>query len=182
MLHVAHACDGAMPKVPTVFSSRHGDCTGAVELMTELAHEAPVTAGAFSHSVHNTAAGLYSIVGDNAQPSSSTAGGAESFGSGIIEALAVLARSSEGRVLLVVADAPLPDVFEPFTEEPSAPYAVGLLLARGGEGARVTFSLGRAAPASSAWPDAVEFLRWLLSNEPATAIGRARNRLDCARG
>ena len=165
-----------------MFSSRHGDCAGAVELMTELAHETPVTAGAFSHAVHNTAAGLYSIVGDNAQPSSSTAGGADSFASGIIEALSVLARSSEGRVLLVVADAPLPDVLAHFTGEPSAPYAVALLLARAGDGARVTFSPGGAAPAPSAWPDAVEFLRWLLSNEPSTTLGRTRNRLGCVRG
>ena len=179
MLHGAHAVDAM--DVPTVFASRHGDCEGALDLMTELATGRPVTAAAFSHSVHNTAAGLHSIVAKNAQPSSSTAGGPESFGSGFIEALGLLRRVAGGRVLLVMADAPVPEVFARFTSEPSAPYAVALLLAPEGEGARVTVTLESGDGPTPPWPDAVEFLRWLLSTEPAAVIGRGRLRLCCAR-
>jgi hypothetical protein len=179
MLHVAHAADA--PGVPTVFASRHGDCAGALDLMTDLASATPVTAGAFSHSVHNTAAGLHSIVTGNDQPSTSTAGGSESFGGGILEALGLLRRSPGGAVLLVMADAPLPAVFAGFTPEPAVPYAVALLLARDGDGTRVTVGAGRDEAPRPPWPDAVELVRWLVCREHAAVIGRGRNALRWTR-
>jgi hypothetical protein len=177
MLHVLQAIDA--PQIPTVFASRHGDCAGALDLMTDLAEATPITAGAFSHSVHNTAAGLHSIVTGNAQPSTSTAGGVDSFGGGVLEAVGLLRRSA-GPVLLVMADAALPTIFAGFTPEPTAPYSVALLLARDGDGARVSVEVGAGA-AGAPWPDAVEFVRWLLRREPTTVIGRGRNALCCTR-
>jgi hypothetical protein len=175
MLHVAHAVDA--PAVPTVFASRHGDCAGALDLMTDLASGTPLTAGAFSHSVHNTAAGLYSIVTGNDQPSTSTAGGSESFGAGVLEALGLLRRCAGGAVLLVMADAPVPALFAGFTSEPAVPYAVALLLAREGERTRVTVEAGGGPAARPPWPDAVELVRWLVCREPDTVIGDGRNAL-----
>ena len=179
MLHVAHAIDAG--DVPSVFASRHGDCQGAVDIMTTLANRAPVTANAFSHSVHNTAAGLYAIVTGNAQPSSSIAGGAASFAGALIEACGMLHRTEAGRVLLVVADAPPPDLFAHFTPEPPVPYAVALLVGRDGAGETVRLEVGGEKAERPPWPDAVEFLRWLLSTEPAIVIGRDRLRLCCRR-
>lgn len=179
MLHVAHAIGTG--NVPTVFASRHGDCAGALDLMTDLAGGTPMTAGAFSHSVHNTAAGLYSILGKNTHASSSTAGAGESFGSGLIEVLGLLRRSTAGRVLLVAGDAPVPELFAHFTREPHVPYAVALLIARDADGPRVEVAPGGPRTPKPGWPDAVEFLRWLQSTELAVVIGSGRNRLRCSR-
>jgi hypothetical protein len=179
MLHVAHAIEAG--DVPSVFASRHGDCHGAVDIMTTLANRALVTANAFSHSVHNTAAGLHAIVAGNPEASSSIAGGAESFAAAMIEACGLLHRTAAGRVLVVVADAPVPELFARFTSEPSAPYAVALLLVRDHAGETVRIDPGGDEAERPPWPDAVEFLRWLLSTEPATVIGRGRLPLCCRR-
>jgi hypothetical protein len=184
MLHVAHACTtaGDVGHVPTVFASRHGDCRGAVELMHDVARDTPITAAAFSHSVHNTAAGLHSIVQHNAQASTSTAGGTGTFASGVIEAAGLLDRSAARHVLLVVGDVPPPELFAARVREPEAPYGVALLLAReetGGDAVDLTFR-ATVAP-DRPWPDAVEFLRWLLSPEPTAVIGRGRTATCWAR-
>jgi hypothetical protein len=179
MLHAAHAC-APDDDVATVFASRHGDSAGAVEIMEDLARDATITAGTFSHSVHNTAAGLYSIVRHNALASTSTAAVDATFGSGLIEALGLLHRVSATDVLLVVADAPPPAIFTAFTTEPSAPYAVGLLLALDGPGERIDIAAS-AAVRGTPWPDALEFVRWLDSTEPAATIGRGRNGVRCSR-
>jgi hypothetical protein len=180
LLRVAHDC-GNVADTPTVFASRHGDCAGGVELMGAIARGEALTANSFSHSVHNAPAGLYSIVGENRQPSTSMAGSDGTFSTAVIEALGVLRRSETGRVLLVVGDAPVPAIFGRFVREPSAPYAVALLLARAGDGPRVCLARGDAPDPCPTWPDAVEFVRWHLSAEPSAAIGRGRNRLEVRR-
>ena len=180
MVHAVYACCGLseMATVPTVFASRHGDCAGAVDLMVTLAHRGPLTASGFSHSVHNASAGLYSIASGNFHASTSTAGGSSSFGSGVIEALAMLARCSTGRVLFVIADEAVPPVFATLSPEPSVPYVVALLLASEAQGRRVRLTSAdrMSPPGSPPWPDAVEFLRWMLSSEDAVTIGTGRNR------
>jgi beta-ketoacyl synthase-like protein len=143
--------------------------------MTELANEMPITAGAFSHSVHNTAAGLHSIVTRNAQASSSTAGGDDTFGSGVVEALGLLDRSAARHTLLVVGDVPVPTLFAPLAQEPACPYAVGFLVAGGDDDDdAIDVSFEPALTARHPWPDAVELLRWLLSSEPAVSVGSRR--------
>ena len=69
-------------------------------------------------------------------------------------------------------------------EEPIAAYAVGLLLAARGNGLPLAF---RAAPAegglpANAWPDALEFLRWLLGGEPKLSLGAGARRWQWKRG
>jgi hypothetical protein len=123
--------------------------------------------------VHNTAAGLHSIVQHNAQASTSTAGGTGTFAGGVIEAVGLLDRAAAPHVLLVVGDVPPPELFAARVREPEAPYGVALLLARGGSGGDgVDLAFRAAAAPDRPWPDAVEFLRWLLSSEPAAIIGR----------
>ena len=63
MLKVAFGCAGPelLLALPTVFASRHGDTTTTIELLECLAREKPVSANQFSHSVHNTQAGLFTI-------------------------------------------------------------------------------------------------------------------------
>jgi len=183
LLQAAHDCLGESYResVPSVFASRHGDCAGALEIMTELAAYRPLTAGAFSHSVHNTAAGLYSIATGNTAPSSTTAGARDTFGSAIIEGLGLLRRTRAERVLVVVGDEPLPDDLGQFTSEPTAPYAVALLIARHGEGQTVRCAAGGSDAPSRPWPHAVEFLRWLYSDETSLTTGAVRNRLTWMR-
>lgn len=65
-------------------------------------------------------------------------------------------------------------MFAPLVEEAAAPHAVALLLASQGDGVALGFDV--APPHSrrqQAWPEPVEFLRWLLSAEDRLTLGSA---------
>lgn len=174
MLHVAHeaAGPGERAALPAIFASRHGEAGITAGLLESLAREQAVTATAFSHSVHNTQAGLFSIAAGSRQIASALAAGADTFPSAFVEALAVLHRHRGGAVLLVAGDEPLPDVWRPLVDEPCAVYAVALVLERCAEAEGLRLAPGpadRPAPPRP-WPAAVEFLRWLLSGEAALTL------------
>jgi hypothetical protein len=177
MLYVAHECcpDEDIASVPTVFASRHGPIATTVTLLRDLAEQRPVSPTRFSHSVHNTPAGLFSIWSGNRQPSASVSARQESFVQGYVEALCMLHRSATGRVLFVTGDEALPDELAALHDECPGGYAVALLLAR--DEADAALRLDRrpdpaGQPLSRAWPDALEFVRWWLSDEPTLAIAR----------
>ncbi|MGH9201030.1 MAG: beta-ketoacyl synthase chain length factor, partial [Vicinamibacterales bacterium] len=175
MLHVAHACsaDSDASTFATVFASRHGEATTTVSLLEALARAQPLTAASFSHSVHNTQAGLFSIAAKNHEISSALAGAADTFPCAFLETLALMQRDPERQVLLVVADEPLHPVFATADAEPKTAYAVAFIVGRRGDGTRVRCTLGRsgALATRSPWPQAIEFLRWLLSDESSLAMG-----------
>jgi len=185
MLHAAHECvtPEALAAMPVVFASRHGETGMTVTLLEALGRRQPLTATAFSHSVHNAPAGLFSIAVGNRRISSAVAAGEDTFPCAFVEALGVLHRAPRDPVLLVTGDEPLPAVFRPLVDEPQATYAVALVLERGGEnGSRsdgvpvcLRCSAATASDARPAWPPAVEFLRWLISGEPALSLGTGRH-------
>jgi hypothetical protein len=177
MLKVAFGCGGPslLLGIPTVFASRHGDTTTTIELLECLASKKPVSANQFSHSVHNTQAGLFTIATGNRRPASALAAGRDTLGCSFLEGLGVLQRLGGGSVLLVIADEPLPPVLSPFVDEPQAAYAVAFLLEpHDGPGA-ITLSLGDDPdsgdlPVAAPWPQPVEFLRWIVSGEPTITL------------
>jgi hypothetical protein len=179
-------CDEAdRAEVRTVFASRHGNINESISLFERLSRRQPLSPARFSHTVHNAQAGLYSIAAENRLPSSSIAAQDDTFACGFVEALAHLQRDPEHAVLLVMADIPLDPTFSPLVDEPVAAYGLGLLLATDGDGPTIEFSsAASAAPiAPRAWPEAIEFLRWLIGDEPDLQLGSGRvrwswNRVD----
>jgi hypothetical protein len=159
-----------------VFVSRHGAIHVAMEIVHAIGRGEPVSPLLFSHSVHNTQAGLFSIAAGNREASSSIAAEADSFEHGFLDALLHLERDAARPVLLVAADEPLPDRLLPLVDEPRATWAVGLLLARDGPGTRLDFSLepSRAPRKSREWPDAIEFIRFLASGAPDLTLETGR--------
>lgn len=175
MLRVAFDCLPLedVPCVPTVFASRHGDLTATVGLLESLARREPLTANRFSHSVHNTQAGLFSIVAANRRKSTAVAAGRQTFPCAFLEALGMLGPGNGDKVLLVVGDEPLPPVFRRFTDDPVAAYAIGFLLARADNGPdAISLELSAGEPgAEHSWPQAIEFLRWFLSGDSSLTLG-----------
>lgn len=175
MLHVAYAACGAeeVGELPTVFASRYGEMATTVSLLECLARQEPLTATGFSHSVHNTQAGLFSIVAKNRRMASALAAGADTFPCAFVETLAMMQRDAGGAALLVVGDEPLPAVFKTFQEDPCAAYALALVMEQVGDGPCVRFAPappGAVGPRPP-WPQAIEFLRWLLSDEASLTLG-----------
>jgi hypothetical protein len=177
VLTAAFGCleEGERPRVRTVFASRHGSVNESIELLHDIVRGQKLSPARFSHTVHNAQAGLFCIAAGNRQASSSLAARADTFACGWLEALAHLEREPERPVLYVMGDARLADTFAPLVQEAPGSYAVALLLGREGDGPEVAFGLDAAAVAAPRrWPDAAEFLRWLLAAEPVLALGRFR--------
>jgi hypothetical protein len=171
-------------EVRTVFASRHGSINESIELIECVARGLPLSPAKFSHTVHNAQAALFSIATGNRRASSSLAAQQDSFGHGWLEALAHLQREPGRPVLLAIGDVPLAPTFAPLVKEPVCSYAAAWLLAAGAEGEPVSFELGGTPAARSelAWPDAAEWIRWWLSEEPALELAGARLRFAWRRG
>ena len=126
-LEVAFQCLGNKIDVPTVFSSRHGEAARSVDLLLDLAHGVPLSPTSFGLSVHNAAAGLFSIARLDRANSIALAAGKSGVEHAVIEACGLLAEG-EPEVLLVVYDCPLPSVFASFQDCDEQSYAWAWLM------------------------------------------------------
>jgi hypothetical protein len=168
-LETASRCLGDGTGIPVVFSSRHGDVTRAVELLTQLARGEALSPTGFGMAVHNATAGLLSIARGERAVHMALAAGAASLEHAVIEACGVLADGAP-RVLLVAADCPLPDVFTGFEDCAEQPHAFAWLLEKAGADAlTLSWQTGTAAPQAAATipaaalPGGLDVLRFHLS-------------------
>jgi hypothetical protein len=148
-----------------VFCSRHSEFGRTLSILDSLVGHTEVSPADFTLSVHNALLGLLSIARGNRFGHTMIAAGTESFGFGMLEALACLAERPAEPVVLVYFDEPLPepyDVFEPGAPEP---IAVALTLSAT-DGPRFTLGTGPAngAPGSDE-PAALAFMRVMLGAE-----------------
>ncbi|WP_305909474.1 beta-ketoacyl synthase chain length factor [Methylomarinum sp. Ch1-1] len=135
----ANQCIDEAWMAPTVFSSSHGELAKSFAMLETLQAGEEISPTAFSLSVHNAIAGLFSMAWRNKLQSTVVAPGEEGMAPGFIEALGLLQEGAE-QVLLVFYDEPLVDFY------PSAPFkvsmdqscALALRIAGQGEGQRMT--------------------------------------------
>jgi hypothetical protein len=105
-----------------VFCSQHGDLFRLREMLGDIASGVELSPTAFSQSVHNASAGLYTIIARSRAPVSSLASGGSTFASGWIEAEAFLSKHPQSKVLLVnYAD--LPREYAPYCSRAQCQYA-----------------------------------------------------------
>jgi hypothetical protein len=120
---------------PSVFSSTHGELAKSFAMMELIEAGEEISPTAFSLSVHNAIAGLFSMVYKNNRETTVVAPGEEGLAAAFIEALGLL-QEGEEEVLMVLYDEPLVPFY------PSAPYqlssdkscAVALTISKSGEG------------------------------------------------
>ena len=176
-IEVAYRClRGCDPQqVYFVFSSRHGETRTSESLLTTLVKGETLSPMSFSLSVHSTPAGLFSISAGNRRSYSAVAGNRESFCYGLLEALGVLKAHPSDKVLLVVADELVAQSLVDQVDEPALPYAFGMILSTSGKGVKMEFGLEPLAATESKkspsdFPQALYFIRWLLSEREEFAI------------
>ena len=151
-----------------VFCSQHGDLTRLREMLGDIATGAELSPTAFSQSVHNASAGLYTIIAKSRAPVSSLASGASTFAYGWVEVEGLLLRNPHSQVLLVCYDEPLPAEYAPYSSQRQCMYGLGLLL-RLADTRGLTLD---SAPAekNEALPMAPQFISWALGTEPKLRI------------
>ena len=119
--------------LPSVFTSSGGDGDNCHEICAALAgRERLISPTRFHNSVHNAAAGYWSIAYGCTEPSVSLCAHDASFGAGLLEALAQVVLDARA-VLLLAFDADYPPPLRESCRISDA-FGVGLLLAPRGSG------------------------------------------------
>jgi len=138
----ANQCIDEHTIIPTVFSSAHGELGKSFAMMEMLEAGEEISPTAFSLSVHNAIAGLFSITWQNKLQSTVVAPGEEGLAAAFIEALGLLQEGAE-QVLLVFYDEPMLDFypFAPFKLSADESCALALRIAKSGEGQALRMSL-----------------------------------------
>ena len=129
VFHVAATClDGEAPPDAYVYCSRYGEYERSFEILSGLAQHETVSPAAFSHSVHNTSASLFSIAREDPAPYTALAAGAATLESAFLEAWTLLKSGEAGRVLLICHDEPLPPLYKEQETNVTLNCALALLL------------------------------------------------------
>lgn len=120
---------GAMP---LVYVSRHGDLSRTLGILEDMARNEPLSPTAFSLSVHNAIAGLFSIHQGMTTNITAISGGSCELVPALLETLG-LCHSQAGPVLCVFCDAPVPDIYQPHSSLPQQAYALALVVEEGSD-------------------------------------------------
>ncbi len=107
--------------------SRHGELARTFNVLSNIANSTEVSPTDFAMSVHNTAAGLLTIISQNALPVTSLAAGKDGFQQGLFEVQAMFSGGAK-RVLLLDFDDELPEFYRGLVSSTVSAYAIGLLL------------------------------------------------------
>ncbi|MAL77994.1 MAG: hypothetical protein CMN55_02590 [Sneathiella sp.] len=156
---------GLSPRL--VFSSRNGNVTQMLGLLESLAREEPLSPTGFGMSVHNSLAGMLSIISKNRETHTAIAAGGESFCLGLIEALTTLQEDPSSPVLFLHADEPLPEFYEPYGDAEVPLAALALLIAPADEAAGEMYRFGftGAVGREHGGDPLTSFLRFMLRGQ-----------------
>tara|TARA_R110002153_G_scaffold246356_3_gene402150 strand:- start:3363 stop:4091 length:729 start_codon:yes stop_codon:yes gene_type:complete len=165
-LHCALEASGEyQANIPCVFSSRHGDLHRTTKLIESIALSKDLSPTQFGLSVHNAAAGLFSIFTGNRAPLSAIAGGQSSFMQGLLDAVAKLEANNLSRILYVYCDLHVPECYRPYVVGDTS-IGIGLLI-EATEDENNAYNLSYNAVEDTLGSDcqALNFMGFILSNE-----------------
>lgn len=151
-----------------VFASRHGELTRTTTLIKNILQGEDASPTLFSQTVHNTAAGLFTIAAKRPTPVTSLASGPNTLHSALIEAAAYLAEYPQHQVLVVDFDEPLPEPYRDFDHGQYRGYALGMRLTSGTD-YQITWEANpELAPLSC--PPTLEVIKQLVGNAKAWTL------------
>jgi Beta-ketoacyl synthase, N-terminal domain len=173
VFNVAAAVIGQDNAMPVIFSSAHGEICKSLEMLKTIQSGEPLSPTAFSLSVHNAIAGLFSIALENRQEITVLAPGIEGIAPAFVEALGLLQEGAPS-VLVLLYDEPIADFYPvaPFNLNCALPCAVALLLSQKGEGIRMELTRSVQAGEDGEQPvQLLAFLQFILTEAPALTLG-----------
>jgi len=112
--------------IPGIFSSRHGDTALTLSLLEDMGRDEPMSPTGFSLAVHNAVSGLFSIVRKDTSMVTSLAAMEGLVLHTLLEAVGQLQVSD--RVLCVIYDIPLPELYRRYCTGDDFPYAIAVIL------------------------------------------------------
>lgn len=140
LLSTAESCRRGQVVSRYIWANRHGEIHTTAQLLSQLACGDALSPMGFSLSVHNTAAGLYSIARGDKAPATAIAAGSDTLLAALHEAFALLA--VEGRdVMLVYAEEALPSMYQTFQRSEAPAFALALHLVASDTDAKESFTV-----------------------------------------
>lgn len=114
--------------IPGVFASRHGDTPLTLSLLEGIADGEPMSPTGFSLAVHNALSGLLSIARKDVSEVTAIAATENLIPNALIEAVTQL--QDRPKVLCVIYDVPLPELYKPYSDSMPFPCALAMVLSR----------------------------------------------------
>jgi Beta-ketoacyl synthase, N-terminal domain len=173
VFNVAGQCVGGGKTLPVVFSSAHGEICKSLDMLKTIQSGHELSPTAFSLSVHNAIAGLFSIAYSNSQEITVIAPGQEGIAPAFIEALGMLYEGAD-EVLIILYDEPIADFYPivPFNLNVSFPCVLALRIALSGSG--VPFEFCRSAESRDDGEHPVQLLallKFLVAQKQSLSLG-----------
>jgi len=157
-----------------IFSSRHGEFSRTLSILKQIAEKDPLSPVDFSLSVHHALISLLSIACKNHKGHVAVSGGLESFGLGLIEALACLDENPNEPVMLLYCDDFLPDEYAVFNEDGFNPIVLAVLLG-GDEGQKYSVDVSPSINNDVSNSLAYDFLSFLQGKKTVTSTQTAKH-------
>ena len=156
-----------LSRLSTVFVSRHGEMANTVKVLAELKNDEMPSPTKFIHSVHGTAAGIFSILLNNTQPSITIASKDDELTPALFEVASIFDSGETSELLVIFFDTPAVGQYRDYLCQPKFSYSVALYFHRlEGETALELVDAGTPGENSSI-PQSLSFLTWLQTEEPA---------------
>jgi len=112
--------------IPSIFSSKYGDTGISLSLLAEMGRGDAMSPTDFSLAVHNAVGGLFSIVRKDTSKLTSICATEGLVVNSLLEAVGQL--QDEERVLCVIYDIPLPELYQHYCASDAFPYAIAMIL------------------------------------------------------
>lgn len=148
-----------------VFASRHGEIEHTLGLMEAISKNEELSPMAFSQSVHNVAAGLFTIIQNSHTKVTSICAGPETFDMALLEAYSFLKSNPLAQILVVYFDQKLPDHYQKDVSEPTFDFALALLLSQG-----ETSAEAQVEEPHPGFPRSLQFMKSLVKNNSTQII------------
>jgi len=176
VFYAAEGCSKNHKTLPMVFSSAHGDANKSLQHLKDIQNGDEVSPTAFSLSVHNAIAGLFSIVYENHQEITVIAPGQDGIAPVFIEAIGILQEHEE--VLMIFYDEPLSEFYPtaPFMFDAPCSCALALRISLFGDGLALRFS--RSTEQREDGEHALQvfaFLKFLMADDNTLHLGNHRH-------
>ena len=173
----ADKCIVTSEQIPIVFSSANGEICKSLAMLNAIQAGDEVSPAAFSLSVHNAIAGLFSIVYANQQEITVIASGQEGIAPAFIEGLGILQEGAQA-VLLVLYDEPIADFYpvSPFNLNADNMCALTLRIALTGDGLPLELSRLSMTRDDGEQPmQLLAFIRFLLAEDRLLDLGNGEH-------
>lgn len=156
--------------LPGIFASRHGDTGLTLSLLKEIGQAEPISPTGFSLAVHNAVAGIISIARNDKSPITAIS----SMQGLLLQTLfeAVVQLEFHQRVLCVLYDIPLPDLYRPYELGPRFPFALAFIVRRPSSSAAnlKLKPIAEAGSELSTYDEIFQFINLLADNQGSQII------------